>query len=62
LATLTFPNTRTNYANCVLTMQSATAVITSDTWTENTTAITITANSAPAASTAYTVRYWCGGN
>jgi hypothetical protein len=24
--------------------------------------ITVTANSAPAASTAYTVRYWCGGD
>jgi hypothetical protein len=62
LATLTFPNTRTNYANCVVTTQSATAVITSDTWTESAAAITVTANSAPAASTAYTVRYWCGGN
>ncbi len=62
LATLTFPSTRTNYANCVVSMQSATAVITTETWTESASAITVTANSAPAASTAYTVRYWCGGN
>jgi len=62
LATLGFPNTHTNYANCIVAVQSASAVLTTDTWTESTTAITITANSAPAASTAYTVRYWCGGN
>ena len=62
LATLGFPNTHTNYANCIVSTQSASAVITSDTWTESTTAITIAANTAPAASTAYTVRYWCGGN
>jgi hypothetical protein len=37
-------------------------VITTNTWSESTTAITITANAAPAASTAYTVKYWCGGN
>jgi hypothetical protein len=62
LATLSFPNTHTNYANCIVSTESASAVITSDTWTESTTAITITANTAPAASTAYTVKYWCGGN
>jgi hypothetical protein len=37
-------------------------VITTNTWTENTTAITITANASLTASTAYTVKYWCGGN
>ena len=62
LATLSFPNTHTHYANCIVSTESASAVITSDTWTESTTAITITANTAPSASTAYTVRYWCGGN
>ena len=61
LATLSFPNTHSNQANCIVTTESATAVITSDTWTESTTAITITANTAPAASTAYTIKYWCGG-
>jgi len=61
LATLNFPNTHTNQANCMVTTLSATAVITSNTWTESTTAITIMANTAPAASTAYTIKYWCGG-
>ena len=62
LATLGFPNTHTNSANCIVTTQSAGAVITTITWAESTTAITLTANSAPAASTAYTLKYWCGGN
>jgi hypothetical protein len=62
LATLSFPNTHTNQANCVVMTESASAVITSNTWSESTTAITITANVAPAASTAYTLKYWCGGN
>jgi hypothetical protein len=60
LATLSFPNTHTNQANCIVATQSATAVITTNTWTESTTAITITANTAPSASTAYTIKYWCG--
>ncbi len=62
LATISFPSTHTNYANCMVTTESATAVITTNTWTESTTAITITANAALTASTAYTVKYWCGGN
>ena len=62
LATFSFPNTHSNYANCIVTTESATAVITTNTWTENTTAITITANAALTASTAYAVKYWCGGN
>ncbi len=62
LATLTFPSSHTNYANCMVTTESASAVITTNTWTESTTAITITANTALTASTAYTVKYWCGGN
>ncbi len=62
LATLTFPSTHTNYANCMVTTESASAVVTTNTWTESTTAITITANTALTASTAYTVKYWCGGN
>ncbi|MGA2207689.1 MAG: hypothetical protein ABSG10_13250, partial [Terracidiphilus sp.] len=61
LATLSFPNTHTNQANCIVDTQSSTAVITSNTWTESTTAITITANTALSASTAYTIKYWCGG-
>jgi hypothetical protein len=61
LATLNFPNTHTNQANCMVTTLSATGMITSDTWMESTTAITITANTALTASTAYTVKYWCGG-
>jgi trimeric autotransporter adhesin len=62
LATISFPNTHSNYANCMVTTESTTAVITTNTWTESTTAITITANTALTASTAYTVKYWCGGN
>ena len=62
VATISFPNTHTNYANCVVTTESASAVVTSNTWAESTTAITITANAALTASTAYTVKYWCGGN
>jgi hypothetical protein len=61
LATLNFPNTHTNQANCMVTTMSATAVITTNTWTESTTAITITANAALTAATAYTIKYWCGG-
>lgn len=62
LATLSFPNTHTNYANCIVTIESGNAVITTNTWTESTTSIAITANTALTASTAYTVKYWCGGN
>jgi hypothetical protein len=62
LATISFPNTHSNYANCIVATESASAVIMTDTWTESTTAITIAANTALAASTAYTVKYWCGGN
>ena len=62
LATLTFPSSHTNYANCMVTTESASAVITTNTWMESTTAVTLTANTALTASTAYTVKYWCGGN
>jgi hypothetical protein len=62
LGTISFPNTHSNYANCIVTTEGAGAVIATDTWTESTTAITITANAALTASTAYTVKYWCGGN
>jgi hypothetical protein len=62
LVTLGFPNTYTNSANCIVRMQSAGGEITTTTWAESTTAITLTANAAPAASTTYTVKYWCGGN
>jgi hypothetical protein len=61
LATLSFPNTHTNQANCMVSTLSATAMITTNTWVESTTAITITANTALTASTAYTIKYWCGG-
>jgi hypothetical protein len=63
LATLGFPNTHSNYANCVVTPTlSGTGIVTSISWAESTTALTLTANAALAASTAYQVRYWCGGN
>jgi len=60
LATLNFPNTHTNQANCMVSTLSATGMVTSNTWTESTTAVTITANTALTASTAYTIKYWCG--
>lgn len=63
LATLSFPNTRTNSANCVVGVQaSGTGLLNSVDWSESTTALTLTANAALTASTAYSVRYWCGGN
>jgi pectate lyase-like protein len=63
LATLSFPNTHTNYANCVVAPSlSGTGVVTTISWSESTTALTLTANTALTASTAYQVRYWCGGN
>jgi hypothetical protein len=63
LATLSFPNTHTNSANCVVdVLQSGVGRVTTATWTESTTAVTLTANAALTASTAYTVKYWCGGN
>jgi len=63
LGTLSFPNTHTNQANCVLSVQlSGTGLISSVGWSESTTAVTLTANAALTASTAYSVRYWCGGN
>jgi hypothetical protein len=63
LATLSFPNTHTNSANCILdVLQSGVGRVTTATWTESTTVLTLTANTALTASTAYTVKYWCGGN
>ena len=63
LATLSFPNTHSNSANCVVTPTlSGTGLVTSISWSESTTALTLTANAALAASTAYQIRYWCGGN
>jgi hypothetical protein len=63
LATLSFPNTHTNYANCIVdVLQSGVGRVTTATWSESTTAVTLTANTALTASTAYTVKYWCGGN
>jgi hypothetical protein len=63
LLTLGFPNTHTNDANCVVqTTLSSSGEVTTNSWSESTTAITLTANAALAASTAYQVRYWCGGN
>jgi hypothetical protein len=63
LATLGFPNTHNNQANCVvMPTLSGTGLVTTLTWSESTTALTVTANAALAASTAYQIRYWCGGN
>jgi hypothetical protein len=63
LATLGFPNTHSNDANCVVTPTlSSAGLITSISWSESTTALTLTANTALTASTAYQIRYWCGGN
>ena len=63
LGTLTFPNSHTNQANCVVGVQLAgTGIVSSVSWSESTSAVTVTANAALAASTVYSVRYWCGGN
>jgi hypothetical protein len=63
LATLGFPNTHTNQANCVVAPTlSGTGLVTTIGWSESTTALTLTANTALTASTAYQLRYWCGGN
>jgi hypothetical protein len=63
LATLGFPNTHTNNANCVVSPTlSGTGLVTTITWSESTTNLTLTANAALTASTAYQIRYWCGGN
>ncbi len=63
LATLSFPNTHTNYANCVVdVLQSGVGRVTTTTWSESATALTLTANAALTASAAYAVKYWCGGN
>jgi hypothetical protein len=63
LGTLTFPNTHSNQANCAVSVQlSGTGLVGSVGWSESTTAVTLTANAALTASTAYSVRYWCGGN
>jgi hypothetical protein len=63
LATFSFPNTHTNQANCVVAPTlGGTGLVTTITWSESTTALTLTANTALAASTAYQIRYWCGGN
>ena len=63
LATLSFPNTHSNNANCVVTTTlSGAGQVTTVTWSESTTAVTLTANAALTASTAYQIRYWCGGN
>jgi hypothetical protein len=63
LATLSFPNTHSNSANCVVTPTlSGAGLVTSIGWSESTTALTLTANAALTASTAYQIRYWCGGN
>ncbi len=63
LATFSFPNTHTNQANCVVTPTlSGSGLVTTITWSESTTALTLSANTALTASTAYQIRYWCGGN
>jgi len=63
LATLGFPNTHSNDANCVvMPTLSGTGLVATITWSESTTNLTLTANTALAASTAYQIRYWCGGN
>jgi hypothetical protein len=63
LGTLSFPNSHSNDANCVVSVQLAgTGLVSSVGWSESTTSLTLTANAVPGASTAYSVRYWCGGN
>jgi hypothetical protein len=50
-------------ANCIVdVLQSGVGRVATATWSESTTAVTLTANAALTASTAYAVKYWCGGN
>jgi hypothetical protein len=46
----------------VTTTLSGTGLVTTISWSESTTAVTLTANAALSASTAYQIRYWCGGD
>jgi hypothetical protein len=63
LAILTFPAAHTNYANCIVdVLQAGVGSVGSATWSETASALTLTANTALTAATAYTVKYWCGGN
>jgi len=63
VGTITFPNTRTNQANCMVMIQmGGVGQVSSVGWNESTTAVTLTGNVVLAASSAYSVRYWCGGN
>jgi hypothetical protein len=63
LATLSFPAAHVNSANCVVnTTLAGAGAVNAVEWSESATALTLTADAALAASTGYTVRYWCGGN
>ncbi len=63
LATLSFPTAHTASANCVVsTTLAGTGAVNAVEWSESTTAVTLTADAALAASTGYAMRYWCGGN
>ena len=63
LGTLSFPNSHSNDANCVVSVQLAgTGLVSSVGWSESTTSLALTANAVLGAGTAYSVRYWCGGN
>jgi hypothetical protein len=63
LATLAFPSGHTYDANCVVTPTlDGSGLVTTITWSESTSKLTLTANAALMPSTAYQIRYWCGGN
>jgi hypothetical protein len=63
LLTITLPITRTNIPNCIVTLQQAAGQNTGLTWTETTSTIVLTlSGTALTASTAFPVRYICGGN
>jgi hypothetical protein len=62
LAKISFGTIRTKAANCVVDILSTAGLVTSDTWKESAKTLILIADAAPAASTAYTIKYWCGGD
>jgi hypothetical protein len=63
LGTLSFPNAHANDANCVVTTTlNGLGLVTTVSWSESTTALTLTANTALTTGASYQVRYWCGGS
>jgi hypothetical protein len=59
--TIGFNLTRANKPNCLVTPFAASTVTVNSNWAETTNSLAISSSTGLAASTAYTVRYVCGG-